>query len=230
MKLRLIDASVTMQISEEIDGEPVGFNGDVAFHSALSDDIFYVSSMQLFRHLDSLNPDAYLKITFSSKAKMYQFKAKAINATSKAGQFLVLIEMHSEIEEFSRRKYPRDELVVKVSLFGLPETDLNKERFNTQDYIPVFTCKTFDIGAGGMCLVSNDKIISKYGPYYLLEFILNGKDTFVLPAKMVRQGNCPQTSLYRYDYGICFLFDQMPEEQKRLTRALFNAKVSLLKK
>ncbi len=52
------------------------------------------------------------------------------------------------------------------------------------------------------------------------------KERFLLPAKLVRKGNCPQTTLFRHDYGLSFLYEGVEREKTRLIDALFGVKLS----
>jgi len=85
---------------------------------------------------------------------------------------------------------------------------------------------SFDISSGGLCVITNTLLSSKYDPYFLVRFSLSEKDTFLLPTKIVRKSNYPRTKIGRYDYGFQFIFDNMPEEKARLTRAILNRKLS----
>ena len=73
--------------------------------------------------------------------------------------------------------------------------------------------------------MTNILLSSKYDPYYLVEFALSEKDTFLLPAKLVRRSNYPRTKIGRYDYGFQVIYDKMPEEKARLTRAILHKKL-----
>jgi hypothetical protein len=69
-------------------------------------------------------------------------------------------------------------------------------------------------------------LTSKHDPNYLIEFNLSEKDRFVLPAKLVRRSNYPHSKLGKYDYGFQFIFEKMPDEKGRLSRAILNRKLS----
>jgi len=42
---------------------------------------------------------------------------------------------------------------------------------------------------------------------------------------LVRRSNYPRTKLGRYDYGFQFIYEKLPEEKARLTRAILNKKL-----
>lgn len=75
-------------------------------------------------------------------------------------------------------------------------------------------------------MVSHDRLKCTSEPYALLEFSLGAKSDFLLPAKLVRKGDCPQTTLYKFDYGFEFDFIRAPEEKERLVMAIFNNKMA----
>jgi hypothetical protein len=90
---------------------------------------------------------------------------------------------------------------------------------------PVFTAEAFDISTGGICLVSNKTLPKEYDPFYLIEFTLARTTNFLLPAKIMRRGSCPQTTLFSKDYGFKFIFDNIPQQKSRVSTAILKAKM-----
>jgi c-di-GMP-binding flagellar brake protein YcgR len=132
----------------------------------------------------------------------------------------------TEIESYNPRKYDRDELRFNVQVYGMPESRIADTFFGTPEGHPEMSDVTFDLSVGGVCIISNTLLNSKFDPYYLLTFALSDRDRFVLPAKMVRRSNYQRTKIGRYDYGFQFLFDNIPDEKGRLSRAILTRKLS----
>ncbi len=197
------------------------------FYEMSSDTTFWARSESLYNAFPSINPRDRFLVTFSRMAYVYSFTAMAISAKSDSGAYLTKIEQITGMEEINRRSDHRDEITVRVRLFGLNKADLAAKRFVKADYSPEYTSETFDFSSGGMCLVSNNALESRFEPYFLCEFLL-GKERFLLPAKLVRKGNCPQTTLFHYDYGLSFIYEGAEQEKTRLIDALFSIKLSSL--
>jgi len=137
-----------------------------------------------------------------------------------------MIEQLTEMETKSRRQFDRDEIRVKVSVYGLPEAKLASPFFEIPVGEPDLTDVSFDISSGGLCVITNTLLNSKFDPYFLVYFAFSDKDIFILPSRVVRKSNYPRTKIGRYDYGFQFLYEHLPEEKARLTRAILNKKLS----
>ena len=200
---------------------------DATFYEMSSDTAFWARSEALYNAFPGLDAEERLLVAFSRAAYIYTFSARAISVMVEGGAYLIKIEQLTAMEEVNRRSDYRDEITIEVRLFGLNKEDLVSKRFVKADLNPVFTSETFDINSGGMCLVSNDALESRFEPYFLCEFAL-ARESFLLPAKLVRKGNCPQTTLFRHDYGLAFQFEGIAHEKPRLIDALFKVKLSSL--
>ncbi len=198
---------------------------DAEFYDMSSDTTFWARNEALYNAVAGSDTGDRMLVAFSRNAYVYTFYARAISVMIEHGAYLTKIEQLTGMEEVNRRSDHRDEITIKVRLFGLNEADITAKRFVKASYSPVFTCETFDVSSGGLCLVSNDALESPFEPYFLCEFAL-GNERFLLPAKLVRKGDCPQTTLFRHDYGLSFLPEGVEHEKKRLIDALFNVKIS----
>lgn len=227
MQMKFIERDTVLFIYEEIEGQSFDNVYEAKFYDIKDETTFFAQSTELYNAFQSLGKNANLRISFLRGANMYAFSGKARDVTIIGGARLMLIEQMTGLEATSRRKYDREEMKVDVQIFGLTEENLNSSNFKKANEIVEFVGETFDISAGGLCVVANRRLESAYEPYFLVEFTLNRKDKFLLPAKLVRKGNCPQTMLYRCDFGFQFVYDNIPHEKERLTTALFSAKLSL---
>ena len=200
---------------------------DAAFYEMSSDTTFWARSKALYNAVASSDTGDRMLVAFSRTAYVYTFYARAVSVTVESGEYLIKIEQITGMEEVNRRSDHRDEITINVRLFGLKEADLMAKRFVKADSSPVFAGETFDVSSGGLCLVSNNALESHFEPYFLCEFAI-GKELFLLPAKLVRKGNCPQTMLFRHDYGLAFQLEGIVHERTRLINALFKLKLSSL--
>ncbi len=225
MHLTFIEKRTPMTIVPgKVSGEG-GASYEAEFYDMSSDTTFWARSEALYNAVAGSDTGDRMLVAFSRTAYVYTFYARAISVMVEGGEYLTKIEQITGMEEVNRRSDHRDEITIKVRIFGLNEADLLERRFVKADYTPVFTSETFDISSGGLCLVSNDTLESRFEPYFMCEFTL-GKERFLLPAKLVRKGDCPQTTLFRHDYGLAFLLEGIEHERTRLIDALFNVKIS----
>jgi c-di-GMP-binding flagellar brake protein YcgR len=140
----------------------------------------------------------------------------------------VLIEQLTDIVTINRRKFDRDELRVSVRVYGMAEAKLDSDKFTVPDSTPDIADVSYDLSAGGMCVITNTLLSSKHDPYYLIAFSLSDsdRDKFCLPAKLVRRSNYLRTKIGRYDYGFQFIFDNLPDEKGRLSRSILSKKLA----
>jgi c-di-GMP-binding flagellar brake protein YcgR len=223
MSLGKIDRGMKLYIFEALDNRAVSDEYESVFRYSESDKLFVVQSTGLFDHFDKINPKSILVIGYSEGPNILSFTGRA---AEKLRGGLVMIEQLTEIKSFNRRKYDRDELRLKVNVYGVPEAKTTGTRFEKPGNPPDMTDTTFDVSAGGICIITNTLLNSKFDPYFLMEFAFSEKDAFLLPAKLVRRANYPRTKIGRYDYGFQFIYDKIPDEKSRLTRAILNRKLS----
>jgi len=223
MDLRHIERGTKFIVFEELQNRAVSDEHEAVFRYHESDRLIVVQCAWLYDNYDRLNLGAQLNVSYDTESTVYSFTGQAREKLR--GNGLVMIEQMTEIEAKSRRQFDRDEIRVNVSVFGLQEAKVSSPSFEIPDNPPDFTDVSFDISSGGLCVVTNTLLSSKYDPFYLVSFVLSEKDRFVLPSRLVRKSNYPRTKIGRYDYGFQFIFDNMPEEKARLTRAILNKKL-----
>jgi len=223
MDLRHVERGTKFLIYEEMQKRAVSDEYEALFKYHESDRLIVVQCSWLYDNYDRLNLGAQLNVSYGDDSVAYSFIGLA---REKLRNGLVMIEQMSEIETKTRRQFDRDEIRVNVSVYGLPESKVSSTSFQKPDTKPEFTDISFDVSSGGLCIVTNILLSSKYDPYYLVEFSLSEKDSFILPTKLVRRSNYPRTKLGRYDYGFQVIYDKMPEEKARLTRAILHKKLA----
>ena len=192
-------------------------------HDVVKGTSFIIQCSKLNRNYDKIGPNAVLEISYVEGPSIYKFTGRIAGKTYTD---MLIIEQLSEIEELNRRIYQRDEIRVEVKIFGIPEGEINSEKFVIPSLKPTLSDVSFDVSAGGMCIITNAALKSEHDPYYIMEFSLSEKDQFLLPAKIVRRSNHPRTKIGRHDYGFQFIFDNLPNEKSRLTKAILSKKLS----
>jgi len=225
MNLGHIERGTKLIIYEEFQRRAVSDEYEAVYRYQEGEKSFVVQSSGLYDNYDRLNLGSCLNISFMIEPNSYSFTGRPMEKQRAGG--MVMIEQISEIETVPLRKYDRDELRVNVQVFGLPESKLPDSFFEKPQGPPDLSDITYDLSAGGVCVISSTLLSSKHDPYYLVTFSLGDRDYFALPAKVVRRSNYPRTKIGRYDYGFQFVFDNMPEEKARLSRAILNRKLSL---
>ena len=224
MDLRHIERGTKLLIHEELQQRAVSDEHEAIFRYHESDRLIVVQCGWLFDNYDRLNLGAQLSVSYGNEATVHTFIGAAREKLR--GNGLVMIEQLTDIETKSRRQFDRDEIRVNVGVFGTPEAKINSpppyEKLGSK---PDLYDVSFDISSGGLCVVTNTLLSSKHDPFYLVEFSLSERDSFLFPARLVRKSNYPRTKIGRYDYGFQFIFDHLPEEKARLTRAILNRKL-----
>jgi len=223
MELAHIERGTKLTVFEELQQRAISDKYEAVFKYYETDKLLVVQCPWLYDHYDSLNLGARLNISYGDDIHSYVFTGQAREKLR--GNGLVMIEQLSTLEMTSRRQFDRDEIRVAVSAYGLSEAKLSAASFIKPETPPDLKDVSFDISSGGLCVVTNTLLSSKHDPYYLVAFGFSDKDSFVLPSRLVRRSNYPRTKIGRYDYGFQFIFDKMPEEKGRLTRAILNKKI-----
>jgi len=223
MELAHIERGTKLTIYEELQKRAISDEYEAVFRYQESDRLIVVQCSWLFENYDKLSLGARLNISYGNDVNTFSFIGQAKEKLR--GNSLVMIEQLTNIETTSRRQFDRDELRVNVKVYGLPEAKISATSFSYPETEPDLKDVSFDISSGGLCIVTNTLLSSKHDPYYLVEFSLTEKDKFILPSKLARRSNYPRTKIGRYDYGFQFIYEKLPEEKGRLTRAILNRKI-----
>jgi len=224
MELQNLERGTKLVIYEELHKRAVSDEYDAVFRSYEGDKLIVVQNTWLYENFDRMNLGSQLNINYEHDSVNHTFIGKLKEKLKTGGH--VLIEQLTDIEKRDRRKIDRDEIRVKVNVFGLSEAKVSSQSFERPEGEPDLVDTSFDISSGGLCIITNTLLSSKHDPYYLVEFSLSDKDKFLLPTKIARKSNYPRTKIGRYDYGFQFIFDNLAEEKSRLTRAILNKKIA----
>jgi len=223
MKLSHLTKGTKLSVSEKIHNREVNGGHEAEVRYLEGDRLFTVSSQWLHENYERLVLGSKINISFNQGSKSHSFTGVAV---SKAGSgFQVMLEQQSEIESRERRQYEREELRFNITIYGMPESKIASKVFAKPNVPPEFTDISYDLSSGGLCVITNNLLSSKYDPFYLLEFSLTGKDDFLLPSRLARRSNYYRTRIGKYDYGFQFIYDNLPEEKGRLTAAILNRKI-----
>ena len=188
---------------------------------------FVVKCPELNRRFVGIDRDYELEISFSTGPHVHVFSGYPIG---KIQNDMVIIEKTSDIVTENRRKYQRDEIRVEVKVYPLHEDSVGNRRFTQPDTEPLLHDTSFDLSSGGMCVITNISLDTRYDPFYLVEFAVTEREWFLLPSKLVRRSNYARSRIGRFDYGFQFLFTEMPDEMSRLTKAILSRKLMFLRK
>jgi len=224
MGLSHIERGTKLVIYEELQRRAVSDEHEAVLRYYESDRLLVIQCAWLYENYDRLSLGAQLNLSYDTDTDMHSFIGLPKEKLRNHG--LVMIEQLTDIETKSRRQFNRDEIRVSVDVFGLHESKASASSFTKPEGPPDLTDISFDLSSGGLCVITNTLLSSKYDPNFLVTFSLSEKDKFAIPAKIVRKSNYPRTKIGRYDYGFQFVFDNMPEEKARLTRAILNRKIS----
>jgi len=224
MDISQISRGTTLRIFEELQQRALSDEHEAVLRYHETNRLIVVQCAWLYDNYDRLNLGAKLNVSYGDDLNTYSFIGRAHEKLRNNG--LVMIEQLTDVTASSKRQFSRDELRLTVSVYGLPEGKLSTPPYQKPDTKPELTDVSFDISSGGLCLVTNILLSSKFDPYYLVEFTLSEKDSFLIPSKLVRRSNYPRTKIGRYDYGFQFLYEYIPDEKSRLTRAILNRKIS----
>jgi len=228
MNLGHIERGTKLKIFEAFEGRAVSDEYEATFKFLETGKLFLIQSQGLYTNYEKLKHDATLTVCFQTDHDRHMFSAHIVEKQRSKG--ILLLEQLADIVTINRRNYERDELRVKVNIYGLPSNFLGESSYSRPTALADMTDYIYDISSGGICIISNTLLTSKYDPYYLVEFSLssNDRDMFLLPARLVRRSNYPRTKIGRYDYGFEFIFDNHPEEKGRVTRGILSRKLSYI--
>jgi len=221
VNLKSIKENTVMQVVNETRD----FAYRVLYSGVCTDKSFYVKSKELYEDVKGLKDNCRFRIGFFSGNSIYSFTGLAEKVMIRGGAYLTLLRQTSDIVETTQRKSKREELAVNVVLYRLSEESFEANKLERDLGKMELKSISFDISAGGLCVVCNDRLRSSTEPYYLIDFSI-GKEAFLIPARLARQGNAPQMVNYRHDYGFQFMYKNLPTEERRLANALVSAKIS----
>ena len=226
MELRHIQRGTQLQIFEMSAVGDASEEYEAVYHDLhdlVNETSFIVQCAKMNRNFPQLDNKTTLSINFTSGQSIHSFTGRAVG---KMSGDLVVLEQLTNIMTVNRRVYERDEIRIDVNMYTLSEDMLSQTKFVKPIADPVLMDVSFDISAGGMCIITNRSISEENDPYYLAIFSVGERDSFMLPAKLVRRSRYARTRIGKYDYGFQFIFDNMPDEKSRLTKAILNRKLS----
>ena len=226
MELGHIERGAKLSVFEQIDDHAVSEEYDVVFTYLESDRFFTIHCNRISDRFDELSQNAKLVFSFRVGPFIHTFSGQA---KEKKRGGMVLIEQLSDITTFNRRQFDRDEIRVPVKVYNLSKEHLSAGMFKPVEERLIMSDMTFDISAGGFCIITNITLNPNNDPYYLATFSLSDRDLFSLPSEIVRRSVYQRTKIGRYDYGFRFVFEAAPEEKDRLMKAIVNRKLTVLK-
>ncbi len=225
MDLSFIDNGTNLKISPETLNDNIKQSYEAIFHDTISATSFFIESEEFHNDYNKLLANKYINITFFRNSKIYAFKGKAEKAETKNGKYLVMVSQLSPIDVATRRQSPRHEILIQINIYSATENILDPEALNRPEQF-LFTAQLFDISNEGLCVLTDRNINPDKEKFYFLEFTLNKTEKFILPARLIRKGDCRQSVQFKYDYGFLFDFSHNPAEKQRLVDSIFSHKLS----
>lgn len=212
MEIRFIERGTQLNIIilAENPGSSVKLNGflhDTKHHIGL-----LLEGDKLYEYCMKQRPGLRLSLTFYRGSKIFSFQGKLERTLTMYGVRLTEIAAITGIEEKNRRSVPRFRLTADVKLY------VQKEKSAME---LICTGQSQDISCDAICLLTNNNIHIPDNSKFYIEFTLYGCDFFSLPAKLLRKGNSPQSSYYKYDYVFAFDFSHIQDERGRLIDSFF---------
>jgi len=228
MQLRFIERETPIQLRPEVYSTDYSELFEVSFYELATFTSFWVMGEDLYNNFANLGEKARMFINFSIDHRPYKFLGELKETRMEGNNHLTLVEQIAPIEPVSNRLHAREEIRLAAKVYKLAQEILRGGLPLKAPPKAEYLCEVFDISISGVCLVANELFDSTGESLYLLEFTLGEQDYFLLPAKLVRRGKCPQTTLFNYDYGFDFIFAHKPEEKYRLSDAIFRSKLNRL--
>ena len=226
MYLGNIQRGTKLNINEETreDEDSVFDEYEAVYHYLESDVLFLVKCVEMFEDFDNINRESRMSINFKNGPIDCTFYG--IVKEKRGNSDILLMEQVSDIEENSRRKHARDEHHFDIRIFGMPEEKLkDPANYGKTGSHPDMTDTTFDISTGGLCVITNRTLKSEHDPFYLLEVTLSEKQTFRLPAKLVRISKNPRSKIGKVEYSFQYLNEMSVEEKSHLASAILQMKL-----
>ncbi|MCL2574650.1 MAG: PilZ domain-containing protein [Defluviitaleaceae bacterium] len=221
MQLRFIPAGTRLDVQVSLDGSRA-YTEEILFGTFVdtyNDLLFSIECPQLLKQSRVPEEGDFVRFTFFRGAESYTFEGKLSSIDTDFGKTLLYINAVSPIEKASRRKSQRIQVSLPAALY-IPAGDQNNMpgEFSCQ-------CTTFDISAQGLCLLSNTKLDLRHGSDFVIEIRLPSYDPFIIPAKHIRTGNCPQLMQYRHDHAFGIDSETSSSKIYNLTLAIFQLKL-----
>jgi len=178
------------------------------FVDVYSERAILITGDEIINNLEVLANDHILAFNFFRGAYGYKFSGRI--ATAELVEKAVLLNLITDVEQFSRRKAPRVDIFIPVSIFAATEGGIKDELITTET--------SLDISRGGLSVVTNNKLggsINKEDSYFL-DFMLDGL-RFSILSKLVHSGKT--SNLFSYKFVHAFQFQG--GEHDRLSTAMF---------
>ena len=221
MQLKFIPDGTRLDVQSAWDGSRA-YDEEIllgTFIDSINDLLFILDCPALLgRERPPMEGD-FLRFSFYRGAENYTFEGKISCIIKKFSETLIHVNVISFIEKSSRRKSQRIQVSLPAILYKPDPAQNDKPSEDS------YKCTTFDISSTGLCLLSNEKLDLRHGADFFIEIHLPSSEPFMLSAKHVRTGNCPQFVLYNYDHAFILDYDKNYEAVYSLTLKLFELKL-----
>ena len=206
MVFRLIEKGTVLdiEIADKLTGQTNRIKGE--HYDIVKETVLLIESEMLYGYCASKEEPVSMTVTFYRGKNEYMFEARCDHVMIKNDRKLTEVTALSSISEAGRRATNRFGMLLDVELF---------ERDDTGDVKPLFVGQSYDISCDSLGIWANFNI-EQDDRIYFTKFTLFHKDTFNIPAKLLRKKNAPKSSFYRYDYVFMFDYSEGLQSKKKL--------------
>ncbi|MCL2617810.1 MAG: PilZ domain-containing protein [Defluviitaleaceae bacterium] len=222
MNLKFVDPGSPMHLVPIVDGKPNEDSPkiDVAFVDCEGNALhFHIESKELFTDFADNWQGKLFMFTFYRDAYEYTFWGKLERAATVDGHDYVYASVASFIEQKSRRRSLRVELLINITLYKMDPDAPNRLG-------PLVGAGVMlDISEGGLCFLSNENFKLDKEQDYIVSFAISSLNTFYMHVMIVRVSDSTQSFQYRYEYAFRYGNTTDKKEIHELAYAMLQSKI-----
>ena len=199
-----------------------GFETTCVLEGKIDHISFYANCADIFTRIDEFT-ESVPQFKFYATDKYYTFTGEILGKSktkyAMVDTFDVLIK--TPFKEGTDRTEFRFETNMKVRIYTYTD-DVQKR--HAGDWVCDAT--SCDISKKGIKLMCDHKLTEPKDTLFTLEFKLTRDDSYVVPAKLIRNQRNAATLAFNYDLGFLFDFTNEPERGEKLLMDLLYAKIN----
>ena len=219
MVFRLIEKGTRFNIESSAKNSESGVRMIGSLYEPANDIVLLIEGDDLYEYCAALTSVAVFTVQFQRGSKEYTFEAKFERVLTINNVKLTEVIAVSMISVGPRRSTWRFGMMLDVNIYTKNENE---------DTNPDFTGQTYDISCDSIGIWSNGEILNTNGRYNI-SFSLRTRDSFRIPAKLLRKKPAPKISLYKYDYVFIFEYTDDQRTKTRLLDSLIKSNLNLSK-
>ena len=199
-----------------------GFEACCVLEGKIDHISFYANCSDVFARIDEFKGQIP-SIKFYVGDKHYTFNGEILgkSQTKYAMVDTFDIRIKTPFKEGTDRTEFRFETNMRVRIYSYSD-DVQKR--HAGDWI--CDAQSCDISKKGIKLWADHKLTEPKDTLFTLEFKLTRDDSYLVPARIVRNQRNASTLAFNYDYGFLFDFSNEPEKGEKLLMDLLYAKIN----